>query len=402
MSVNRFSLSLLGLGLAFIAAPAGAQDAARGNAFNPKISLILSSQYADYSSDAEPDVPGTVLGPETEFAPEGFALGESELVLESNIDDQWHGWTTIAFENEDGETAVAVEEAYVNTLALPAGLAVKLGRFKSEIGYQNHIHAHAWEFVDEPLAYRALLAGGLQDDGVQLRWIAPTDLLVEIGAEGLRGAAYPAGGENRDGMKSVTGFLHLGGDAGSGGSWRLGLSQLRADADARATGEEEPTFFTGDSDVSIVDVVYKWAPEGNSAYRNFVFNAEYLRRKEDGDLVYDPAGANQTSTYDGTQTGYYIQAIYQFMPRWRVGLRHDALGADNTVSNPAAGTPLETLADDSADPKRDSVMVDFSNSEFSRIRLQYNRDQTRPGDEKDDQYFVQFVYSLGSHPAHQF
>jgi hypothetical protein len=401
--VRHLSLTVLGACMACSAVPAAAQsDAARGTSFNPKISLILNSQYSGYGSDAEPDVPGTVLGPETGFAPEGFALGESELVLESNIDDQWHGWATVALEQEDGETVVAVEEAYVNTLALPAGLALKLGRFKSEIGYQNHIHAHAWEFVDEPLAYRALLAGQLQDDGVQLRWVAPTDLLVEIGAEGYRGAAYPAGGEKRSGFKSVTGFVHVGGDAGTGGAWRVGLSHLRADAEGRETGEDIPTVFTGDSDVSILDFVYKWAPDGNPIVTNFTFNAEYLRREEDGDLVYDPAGSADASAYDGTQTGWYAQAIYQFMPRWRVGLRHDALSADNRVANPAAGTSLETLADDSSDPKRDSVMVDFSNSEFSRIRLQYNRDESRPGGETDDQYFVQFVYSLGAHPAHQF
>jgi hypothetical protein len=401
--VNRFSLPALGLGLACITLPAGAQtDAARGTAFNPKISLILDSQYADYSSDAEAEVPGVVLGPETEFAAAGFALGESEIVMEANIDDQWHGWTTIALENEGGETAVAVEEAYVNTLSLPAGLALKLGRFKSDIGYQNHIHAHAWDFVDAPLAYRALLAGQLQDDGVQLRWVAPTDLLVEIGAEGFRGAAYPGGGEDRNGLKGVTGFVHVGGDLGAGGAWRMGLSHLRADANGRQTGEDIPTAFTGDSDVSIVDFVYKWAPDGNATVTNFVVDAEVLRRKEDGDLVYDPDGTADASSYDGTQTGWYAQAIYQFMPRWRVGLRHDALSADNTVANPAPGTSLETLADDSDEAKRNSVMVDFSNSEFSRIRLQYNRDASRPGNERDDQFFVQFIYSLGSHPAHQF
>lgn len=404
----RNAFFLLGAGLAFVAVPAlgqvgGGTPAARtGTAFNPKISLILDGVYADYSSDAEPDVGGVVLGPETEFAPSGLSLGETELVIESNVDDQFHGWATIALENEDGETVVAVEEAYVNTLALPAGLAVKFGRFKSDIGYQNRIHAHAWEFVDAPLAYRALLATSLQDDGVQLRWIAPTDLFVELGGEALRGQAFPGGGEARDDVNGFTGFLHLGGDVGEGGSWRVGLSHLKADADGRATGEDIPTLFTGDSDVSIVDLVFKWAQDGNPALQNVVFNAEYLRRKEDGDLVYDPDGTADASSYDGTQDGYYAQAVYQFVPRWRIGVRYDSLAADNTVGNPAPGTSLETLADNSYDPRRYSAMVDFSNSEFSRIRVQYSRDETRPGDEGDDQFFLQYVMSLGSHPAHQF
>ncbi len=406
-----FSKSLFALGacLALVSVSASGQvgggtPAARtGTAFNPKVSLILDGLYADYSSIAEPGVGGVVLGPETEFAPSGVSLGETELVIESNVDDQFHGWATIALENEDGETVIAVEEAYVNTLALPAGLAVKFGRFKSEIGYQNHVHAHAWEFVDAPLAYRALLATQLQDDGVQLRWVAPTDLFLELGAEALRGQAFPGGGESRGGVNGVTGFLHLGGDIGIGGSWRVGLSHLKTNADQRATGEDVTTLFTGDSALSIADLVFKWAEDGNPAKQNVVFNAEYLHRKESGDLVFDPApGSNDTSTYRGTQDGYYAQLIYQFIPRWRAGVRYDWLTSDNTVGNPAPGTPLETLADNSFDPRRTSVMLDFSNSEFSRVRVQYNRDETRPGGVVDDQVFLQYIVSLGSHPAHQF
>ena len=47
-------------------------------------------------------------------------------------------------------------------------------------------------------------------------------------------------------------------------------------------------------------------------------------------------------------------------------------------------------------------MTDWSGSEFSRIRLQYNRDESRPGGVTDDQWLLQYIYSLGSHPAHQF
>ena len=396
--MNRYRLPVLGLSLALMT-PAFAAD--RGTAFNPKISLILDSQFADYGAEASPAVGGVLLGDEADFAPEGFSIGETELVVESNVDDQWHGWATVALSPE-GEAAI--EEAYVNTLALPAGLALKLGRFKSELGYQNHVHAHAWDFADAPLPYRALLNTQLGDDGVQLRWIAPTDLLVEAGAEALRGDAYPAGGQDRSGFNSYVGFLHVGGDAGEGGAWRVGLSHLRADADGRLTGEApDDAAFTGTSDLSILDLVFKWAPQGNPTDTNLTLNAEFLRRKEDGDMTFDPSGAAATSAYEGTQSGFYAQAVYQFMPRWRAGVRHDALSADNTVAAPAAGNASsDTLENDGTRAKRNSVMLDFSNSEFSRIRVQYNADKSRPGGERDDQYFVQFIYSLGSHPAHQF
>ena len=401
-----FKRTVAVLGALVALAPPLADAADRGTAFNPKLSLILDSLSADYGSTAPAAAAGVLLGDEAGFAPAGFSLGESELVLESNIDDQWHGWATISL---DPAGAVSVEEAYANTLALPYGLALKVGRFKSEIGYQNHVHAHAWDFVDAPLVYRALLNGQLGDDGAQLRWVAPTDLLIEVGGEALRGAQFPGGGTDRSGINGVTGFVHVGGDVGDGGSWRVGVSHLHANADARPTGDPgsgNDAAFTGKTGLSIADLVFKWAPGGNYDQTNLAINAEYFHRDEHGTLVFDPAGAGPGTTtgdYEGKSDGYYVQAAYQFMPRWRAGARYDWMRSDNTVAAPAPGNAAsDALTDTSHDPRRESVMVDFSNSEFSRIRAQYNHDETRPGGVKDDQLFLQFIYSLGSHPAHQF
>lgn len=403
--MNPIRSFAFGAALALCASPVLAQvtsETAPVRSFNPRISLILGGAYADYSSEAPADVAGVLMGPETELRPEGLSLGESELVVEANVDDQWHGWATLALEDEDGETVVALEEAYINTLALPYGLAVKAGRFFSDIGYQNRIHGHAWDFADLPLVYRALLAGQVNDDGVQLRWVAPTDLFFEVGAEVLRGREFPAGGVDRSGARSFSMFTHFGGDLGASHSWRAGVSHLAADANDRRTGDTVETSFSGDSDVRILDLVYKWAPNGNPALTNFVLNAEFFDRREEGALVFDPDGAPVGSPYDGRQRGLYIQAIYQFMPRWRAGLRYDRMEeADNDIPNNPGGE-FDGLLDRSYAPQRYSAMVDFSNSEFSRLRLQYNRDESRPGDEEDDQFLLQYVVSIGSHPAHQF
>jgi outer membrane receptor protein involved in Fe transport len=93
-----------------------------------------------------------------------------------------------------------------------------------------------------------------------------------------------------------------------------------------------------------------------------------------------------------------MQAVYQFMPQWRVGARYDRL-------DPAGGVPLAdaTFAADSTTykPKRSSVMVDWSPSEFSRVRVQFARSQTQP-DFADNQWFVQYILSLGAHGAHRY
>jgi hypothetical protein len=124
-------------------------------------------------------------------APAGrsFSLGESELIVSASIDPYFRGQLVAALTPEN---ELEIEEAFFQTLALGRGFTLKGGRFLSGIGYQNEIHQHAWDFQDAPLAYKAFLGGRLNDDGVQLKWIAPTELFVELGAELGRGRLFPA------------------------------------------------------------------------------------------------------------------------------------------------------------------------------------------------------------------
>jgi hypothetical protein len=46
-------------------------------------------------------------------------------------------------------------------------------------------------------------------------------------------------------------------------------------------------------------------------------------------------------------------------------------------------------------------MVDWSASEFSRIRLQLAQDKSR-SDATDNEVFLQYIVSLGAHGAHKF
>ena len=110
-----------------------------------------------------------------------------------------------------------------------------------------------------------------------------------------------------------------------------------------------------------------------------------------------PAGActGLTDTYRSDQSGWYAQAVYQFMPRWRVGYRYDRLDS-GTVDFGA-----NLLENEPFKPKRHSVMVDYSPSEFSRFRLQLARDESMH-EVKDNQVILQYVHSLGAHGAHKF
>ena len=380
---SRIISGMLLLGLSITQAVAA--NKISSNQFNPAISMILNGTYSQFSNDPENySISGFALAEETGPGEEGFSLGESELNISANVDDLFYGHITVALTPEN---SVEVEEAYIETLGLGDGLTIKGGRFFSGIGYLNQHHAHSWDFVDQPLAYKAMLGNQLSDDGVQVRWLAPTDTYLEFGIEGLRGDGFPAGNAANGGKGTMTFFTHLGGDISRSQSWSAGLSFVSAEADARETGAPAETF-TGDSEMLILDIVWKWAPEGNIKQENLKLQAEYFSRNEEG--IY--AGNN----YDASQSGYYLQAVYQFRPKWRVGLRYDALSADDP-GVAFAGTALDTLGHD---PERWSAMIDWSRSEFSRLRLQYNVDDSNP--DQDSQFYLQYTMSLGAHGAHRY
>ncbi len=377
------------------------------NSFNPQISLILDGSYADYDNDPEDySIPGFTLGPEAGLAEEGFSIGHSELVMSANIDNNFYGKTTIAIAEHDGETEIELEEAFVQTLGLADGFAIKFGRFYSEFGYLNIHHQHAWDFADAPLPYRAFFGDKLLDDGLQLSYIAPTDLYMEVTAEFLSGKKFPAGGNDDGGIGAGMFSVSFGGDIDESQSWLLGFSHWQATDITERTGSghdhggaTEIPSFDGERKLNGIDFVYKWAPNGNPKEEHFKFVLEYFDRSEDGDITLIGSSPLETSTYDGDQSGWYVQAVYKFKPHWRTGIRFDQLESDNTGSDPSV-LDEASLIGANDDPKRASIMVEWVPSEFSRIRLQYNDDQSSPVDDK--QLIMQYTFSLGSHGAHQF
>ena len=195
------------------AAPAIPAATAPGvaSAFNPAISLILSGQFARLSRrPTTPGITGFALPADADSGPGpgGFSLSETELGLAANIDPWWRGTTTLALQPSGG---VAVETALVQTTALGQGLGLVMGRYLSGVGYLNAQHAHQADFVDNPLAYQVFLGGHLANDGVQLRWLAPSDQFIEVG---LELAAAPAGSRSRSRPGTAALTLHSGDDLG--------------------------------------------------------------------------------------------------------------------------------------------------------------------------------------------
>jgi len=264
-----------------------ATSAPASGAFNPDISLILQGTYIDRAGGERP-ISGFFPAGGHEHAERGFTLDHTELVMSANIDPYLYGYLNLAFLDDE----VEVEEAWFQSLHLGQGFTVKGGRLRSGIGYQNEKHPHAWDFADNNLVYEVLFGEALLQDGLQLRWLAPTELFFELGAEVAKGQFFPGSDEGADknGAGSWAAFAHLGGDLGESHSWRAGLSYLQARPREREGWVEDLndvealTLFSGDSKTWLADVVWKWAPGGNPRERNFTFAAEYFQRDEHGRL----------------------------------------------------------------------------------------------------------------------
>jgi hypothetical protein len=115
-------------------------------------------------------------------------------------------------------------------------------------------------------------------------------------------------------------------------------------------------------------------------------------------MVVDATGIAAPGPFRAWQSGWYLQAAYQFMPRWRVGLRTESL--DPGTPNFGFNTGFVGL--DTGSAKRNTLMFDYNPSEFSRIRLQVAQDRARPGGLSDTQWWLQYQMSLGVHGAHSF
>ena len=370
-------------------------------AFNPAVSLILSGTYGNLTRS--PTIPATGFAMSANPGhQQGFNLGESELGIAANIDPDYRGVATISLLPAGG---VSVENAFVQSSSLGNGLNLKFGRYFSGLGYLNEQHAHAWDFVDQPLVYASLWNNQLAEDGLQAKWLAPTDTFIELGGELGRGLDAPGTNRTKNGAGAGVLFAHIGDDIGIEHSWRAGVSlhQTRRVAaisnavpDLPGTAGGVSNSFSGDSRTAGIDFVWKYSPNGNTANSYVKVQGEYFQRKETGLLTYN---LTTTDSFSNTQSGWYLQSVYQFMPHWRTGLRYDQLNPG--IASVGALNAPNVISNYAFNPSRATWMLDYSPSEFSRLRLQLARDNSRLG-LPENQLFVQYIMSMGAHGAHQY
>ncbi len=423
------------------ALPLGSQVTS-GTAFNPAMSVIIDGAYYSDNVHGEAfeileEADGFAMGGHDHEGDDqehgglerGFNLREVEFAFSGTVDPYFDAYVMFVFEGEE----IELEEAFLTTRSLPAGLQAKFGKFLSDVGYINKQHPHSWDFFDAPLVSELLFGEhGIQEVGLQLTWLAPTDQYLRLGVEALQGESAGIANhigevpdvegterilEEAAGPRLFTGFAKFSPDLGFDHALQLGASygyassfQNSIEHSTRYEDHEGTASFWG------IDAVYKYSPAGSVGGKGAVkLQGEYFYRKRDIDRqdVYfachpadidcgDPANEwqvgdiNNVESFSEKQDGYYLQGLYGLAPRWNAGLRIDQVGLTNSTGRGSG--------EDWDDSKRYSAVLNFMPTEYSRLRLQYSRGDISVEGEREsfNQVFLQFQMSLGVHGAHTF
>lgn len=393
--------------------------------------LGLVGTFAAGSSTARDIEGGTQLGGHDPNQ-RGFSVQSLELNLVGNVDPYFRANANILFQiDRGGESFVEVEEAYMDTLALPGNLQIRGGQFLSEFGRLNPTHPHTWSFVDQSLVNaRFLGADGLRNPGGRISWLLPTPFYSELflsvqdsqgeTAQSFRNdhaaGAYLGRFHTVDRAKSFVDMLFVPRYAAS---FDLTDSQTLL---LGASGAFGPNASGTDTRTQIygLDAFWKWKPANHHGGFPFVsWQTEAMLRKytagafsnaaddTSGDGTIGDVPGETDIFGDGlvhtapretlTDYGLYSQVSYGFRQGWVAALRGDYVARSRQAA-------YESLYGDDPDRTarwRLAPNLTWYPSEFSKIRLQYNydwRDFIGP----DHSVWLQFEFLLGAHAAHKF
>ena len=133
----------------------------------------------------------------------GFNARNTELAFDGAVDPYFEGFANVVFLlDNDNQTEVELEEAFLQTTSLPYNLQLKAGQFFADFGRINPTHPHTWDFADTPLVNGLFLGpDGLRGVGAQASWTLPVPWYSQLifasqNGRGETGFSFRNPGEN--------------------------------------------------------------------------------------------------------------------------------------------------------------------------------------------------------------
>src|SRR2546425_5016113 len=337
----------------------------------------------------------------------GFNARNIELAFDGAVDPYFEGFANIVFKlDNDNQTEVEVEEAFMQTTSLPFNLQLKGGQFFAAFGRLNPTHPHTWDFVDTPLVNGLFLGpDGLRGVGAQTSWTLPLpwySQLIFASQNGRGSTGFSFRNPGDDGMffdrvttdREARGLQDFVWIPRFENSFNLSETQTVLAGVSGAFGSNE-TGANSRTQIYGADLLYKWKSARAEGGFPFVkWQTEFMYRRFE-------AGHGANDSFPVAETfhdwGLYSQVLWGFKKGWVVGIRGDYVHMQNS----------EFTDDlDRQSRSRISANLTWYPTEFSKLRLQYNHDFLEQNfflsEREVDSLFLQFEFILGSHGAHKF
>ncbi len=337
----------------------------------------------------------------------GFNARNLEIALDGAVDPYFEGFANIVLKlDNDNQTEIEAEEAFLQTTGLPAGIQVKAGQFFSAFGRLNPTHPHTWDFADAPLVHGLLLGpDGLRGVGAQVSWTLPLPWYSQLtGAvqNGRGGTGYSFRNPGDNGLffgrattdREARGLQDFVWIPRFENSFNLSDTQTVLAGVSGAFGSNE-TGANSRTQIYGGDLLYKWkSPRAEGGFPFVKWQSEVMYRRFEAGRGIDESFPVAETFHDW---GMYSQVLWGFKKGWVAGVRGDYLqNQDSKFTNDPSRQ----------DRSRVSGQITWYPTEFSKLRLQYNHDFI---DESEffagrdvDSVFLQFEFILGAHGAHKF
>ncbi len=337
----------------------------------------------------------------------GFNARNIELAFDGAVDPYFEGFANIVFKlDNDNETEVEVEEAFMQTTSLPFNLQLKGGQFFAAFGRLNPTHPHTWYFADTPLVNGLFLGpDGLRGVGAQgsrtlpLPWYSQLIFAAQNG-RGSTGFSFRNPGE--DGMffdrittdREARGLQDFVWIPRFENSFNLSDTQTVLAGVSGAFGSNE-TGANSRTQIYGADLLYKWKSSHAEGGFPFVkWQTEFMYRRFQ-------AGHGADDSFPVAETfhdwGLYSQVLWGFKKGWVAGIRGDYVDMQDSKFT-------DDL--DRQSRWRLSANLTWYPTEFSKIRLQYNQDFLEENfflsARQVESVFLQWEFILGAHGAHKF
>jgi TolA-binding protein len=337
----------------------------------------------------------------------GFNARNTELAFDGAVDPYFEGFANIVFLlDNDNQTEVELEEAFMQTTSLPFNLQLKGGQFFAAFGRLNPTHPHTWDFADSPLVNGLFLGpDGLRGVGAQASWTLPLPWYSQLifasqNGRGETGFSFRNPGDNGMFFDRVTtdrearGLQDFVWIPRFENSFNLSDTQTVLAGVSGAFGSNE-TGANSRTQIYGADLLYKWKSSHAEGGFPFVkWQTEFMYRRFQ-------AGHGADDSFPVAETfhdwGMYSQVLWGFKKGWVAGIRGDYVHMQDS----------EFTDDlDRQSRWRLSANLTWYPTEFSKIRLQYNQDFLEENfflsGREVESIFLQWEFILGSHGAHKF